>query len=392
MTDSAMIYAQRRERLLELATDADASIIAIHAQGSAAGIATRTHAWARYVANFDSGAYPSTIVLERGMRPVIFAPNIFLPKMAAQYAPDLDVRFDKSGEAAAAYLAARTTPGARIAYIGRTEMSQPIWAALTTHCVARELFDFESIANTVRVQRSTSEIVAHRKAAEICDELFERAFRAARSGKPVFQIRADLQRDALYAGCDFASTWLTVQPIADYSRSLLAECRRVPKEGDQFLIGVMVTYEGCWGHGIRTAQLGEPNAQQSSVYEAVQGMHNAMLTHMLPGAPVAAVQSAAENVRDRYFAQKPTFEFRYGHALGYAYDDPLPQNAAPFPQRYENEPSYRGEIKFMANQVFELHPNVFVDGVAGAALGDMALVTERGYELLTQYPRGLAIL
>jgi Xaa-Pro aminopeptidase len=39
--------------------------------------------------------------------------------------------------------------------------------------------------------------------------------------------------------------------------------------------------------------------------------------------------------------------------------------------------------------LFEVHPNLFVEGYAGASIGDMVLVTEQGPELLTQHPRDL---
>jgi Xaa-Pro dipeptidase len=41
--------------------------------------------------------------------------------------------------------------------------------------------------------------------------------------------------------------------------------------------------------------------------------------------------------------------------------------------------------------LMEIHPNVFVPGVAGAMIGDMVAVTETGYEILTQYPRELIV-
>jgi Xaa-Pro aminopeptidase len=39
--------------------------------------------------------------------------------------------------------------------------------------------------------------------------------------------------------------------------------------------------------------------------------------------------------------------------------------------------------------LFELHPNLFVQGVGGACVGDMVVVTAEGNEALTKFPRGL---
>jgi Xaa-Pro aminopeptidase len=42
--------------------------------------------------------------------------------------------------------------------------------------------------------------------------------------------------------------------------------------------------------------------------------------------------------------------------------------------------------------LFEIHPNLFVEGLAGASIGDMVLVTEEGPEFLTKHPRKLLSL
>jgi Xaa-Pro aminopeptidase len=125
------------------------------------------------------------------------------------------------------------------------------------------------------------------------------------------------------------------------------------------------------------------------VLDRVRGSCSEELDRRIEEAPL---QNAASEVRNRLFPGEKTFEFRYGHALGYAYDDPLPLGASPFPQLYEDESSYRSDVVLAPNQLFELHPNVFVEGMAGGALGDMALVTENGYELLTHYTRELVML
>jgi Xaa-Pro aminopeptidase len=41
--------------------------------------------------------------------------------------------------------------------------------------------------------------------------------------------------------------------------------------------------------------------------------------------------------------------------------------------------------------LFEFHPNIFIPGLGGAAIGDMVLVTETGNELLTRFARRLSI-
>jgi Xaa-Pro aminopeptidase len=76
--------------------------------------------------------------------------------------------------------------------------------------------------------------------------------------------------------------------------------------------------------------------------------------------------------------------------LGYAYEDPVASLA--FPNAWEPKPEKaRAVIETLPGMLLELHPHLFVPGAGGAMIGDMVVVTETGYEVLTQYPRDLII-
>jgi len=45
-----------------------------------------------------------------------------------------------------------------------------------------------------------------------------------------------------------------------------------------------------------------------------------------------------------------------------------------------------------AGMVFEVHPNIFLDGRGAAAIGDMVLLTEAGPQRLTRFPRDILSL
>jgi len=388
--------SRRLAEVFDLLTQNGAGTLVVYANGDALGTATRSHGYARYLADWNSGNYPSVLVFRKGHPPVVFAPNIFLKFFAERYAKHLNVIYSKPaslGIDVSNYLMSLHERGDRIAFVGRSETPQPFWANLVDNVHCLEFFDFESEIDQLRIEKHPDEIELHRTAGSICDRLFESAFKSARTGKPVYQIRADLQRDALYEGCDYASTWIASAPVADYSRSMLEECQQTPEEGDQFLVGAMVLYRGCWGHGIRTANLGYPNDKQTHVFSAVSSMHTRMLERMVVNSEIGAVQEAAQStLNDFIVPEDETFRFRFGHPLGYSYEDPLPQRAEPFPQHYEGGAPYRADVPLRENMIFELHPNVFIKGAAGAAIGDMVLLTKSGYELLTNYPRGLTIL
>ncbi|HMO31204.1 hypothetical protein, partial [Enterovirga sp.] len=102
-----------------------------------------------------------------------------------------------------------------------------------------------------RVVKSADELKKHERAAAIVDDLFEARARESRQPRQGFQLQAELERVARYAGCEFCKTWLTIAPEADYCHSSIEEWQRVPEEGDQVLLGIYLMHDGFWGHAIR---------------------------------------------------------------------------------------------------------------------------------------------
>ena len=83
--------------------------------------------------------------------------------------------------------------------------------------------------------------------------------------------------------------------------------------------------------------------------------------------------------------------FRNGHGLGLSYEEPLTTDA--FPQHFDpSATSAASPAEFAAlamPTLLELHPNLFIPGLGGAALGEMVLVGSDGFERLLQAPTEL---
>jgi Xaa-Pro dipeptidase len=150
----------------------------------------------------------------------------------------------------------------------------------------------------------------------------------------------------------------------------------------------MLILHGHWGHAIRTGSLGAPSAAAKNVFKMFEDMHIGMLEHLNPGADLRDVGEAGIA---KGLDIEGHFQFRGGHALGLSYEDPI--GSAEFPQPYDPTAKIPTEPHIVKlGMLFEIHPNLFIEGVAGASIGDMALVTEDGPELLTKYPRSLLAL
>lgn len=379
--------AQTERMLSEQALD----VLMVYALGSSLGPGTRSHGYMRYLCDWDSHWGPSLLLLRPGHAPVLLVSSIFSTFFAAQYFWIKDVRFVKAPElcAEAARICRDMSPSPqRIALLGRNEMPVIAWEACMSILPHREWLDFSAKIDQQRLIKSSAQLAIHEQSAQICDAMFDTLRREIKQPRPGFQLQAEMERTARYAGAENCITWLTISPVADYSRFFKEECQRTPQPGDQVLAGILLLYDGHWGHAVRSGSMGAPSAGQRKVFSIAFEMADKMLAALQPEGDLNAVQSAAEDTLRQHFSPAElaqVFRFRHGHGLGHSYEEPV--SSVPFPQMYDIQPAQAVKMAAQPGMLFELHPNLFVPGVGGACIGDMAVVTTEGNRLLTKYPR-----
>jgi Xaa-Pro aminopeptidase len=355
--------------------------------GSVLGTATRSHGNLRYLLDWDGDAAASALVIPVHGQPSLVVANIFAQMRGQECNLLSTVRFGRGPSFAAAVTDLLPKDARRIALAGRDEMPVAIWEPLGAAGAATWTGVDAELARR-RAIKDDLQIAFHRQAAAICDRMFERLGPTLYSGLTVAGIQSELENVGRQLGCEYCDTWLTVRPVADRCRYLGNENGTVPAPGDQVLLGIMLIYHGHWGHAIRTGAIGAPSAAAQRVFGIVEDMHTAMIEELRPGADLRAVgqRGLAKDLR-----LEPYFQFRGGHALGHSYEDPI--GSAEFPQPYDPTAVEPSEPRIVQpGMLFEIHPNLFVEGMAGASIGDMVLVTDRGSELLTKHPRTLLSL
>ena len=374
--------------------DAGHAALVVYGNGSALGAGSRTHGYLRYLVDWDGHNSPSVLVLAPGRTPRLLTSNIFLSFLGRELMWFEDVRFVKPPNFAVAIAQILDDAGCRdgrVGYVGRDETPVPIWEDLVRALPRVEWIDFTAELDRRRVVKDPLQLSFHRRAAALCDDIFETVAREVRSGKRSYQIQAEMEYTARFAGAEYVLTWLTVQPVADYSRFYKEECMRVPERGDQVLAGIYLIYDGHWGHAIRTGTYGAPSDDQRRVFDIALQMEDAGLDRLRSGGNLYDVNAAFDAVLHRHYPEtEAIFRFRAAHALGHSYEDPIA--SAPFPQPYDDSLRKPEEDAFMEiepGMLFEFHPNLFVPGVAGAVIGDMIVTTDNAPEIMNQFPREL---
>jgi Xaa-Pro dipeptidase len=372
--------------------------LVVHANGSALGSASKMHGYIRYLVNFDSHNTSAILVLRPAHHPslVLSLNPRHQGAILREYLWFKDVRKTKAPLMGNEVVQILTDPAApakrRIGYIGLTETPVPVWSAIEKGLPGVEWVDFAPELDKRRVQKDELQLAFHRRAAEICDAIFQTVQRKARAGLKTYQLQAEMEYTARYEGAEYCLSWLTVGPKADYSRFYKEECLRVPQEGDQVLPGIYLTYDGHWGHAIRTGTVGKPTDDQRKIYEIVREMYEVFLERLKPGEDLREAVAAIDRVVYKYYREDEVDRARPGHGLGLSYDDPVVTGAFFHPWEFKNRPAAgTSPIELKPGMLMELHPNLYLPNVAGAMIGDMVAVTDTGYEVLTKYPRDLIV-
>jgi Xaa-Pro dipeptidase len=392
-----MTLRARVNKMEEVLRQEDLEALVIYANGSALGSTSRMHGYMRYLINFDGHNTTAILVLRPGHEPsLVSGTNPFNLRLLLK---DLlwfrDVRTAKPaalGDEVVAILGSSGRRNRRIGYIGLSETPVPVWTAIDRGLPDVEWVDFAPLFDRHRVQKDDLQLAFHRRAAEICDAIFQTVQRDARAGLKGYELQASMEQTARRAGTEYCITWLTASPNADYSRFFKEECERVPQEGDQLLAGIYLTYDGHWGHAIRTGTIGKPTNEHRKIYDIVREMQEACLARLKPGEDLREAVNAMDHVLYKYYREDEVDRARPGHGLGFSYEDPVVSGAFFHPWEFKNRPAPgENRIELKPGMLMELHPNVFIAGMAGAMIGDMVAVTDTGYEILTMFPRDLII-
>ena len=403
MTIPNPVLKERIEKVEAKLIEQNLKFLVVYSTGSSLGPASQTHGYLRYLCDWDSRNADSVLVLRPGEDPILLVPNLPFRFLAAETMWFKDIRLisqGRFGHEIASILTPLVLENDKIGYIGRAETPAPVYEALSRGLPGVTLVQANRIIDELRIVKDSLAITFHRRAAEISDAMFQTFTREVRKGKKAYQLQADVEHTARYEGCEHASTFLAVGPVADRARRAKSECVRVPQLGDQILLAVFLMYEGHWGHAIRTGTVGIPSQAQRRAFDIAFEMEEAALECLKPGLNLDEVWRASARALKKHYPDINSlldwYWFKTGHGMGLDYSEPLVPDAFRFPYELDEDSNIDDklrlpDIRIEPGMLFELHPNVFIPNEATGAIGDMVLVTESGYDILNGFPRELII-
>jgi Xaa-Pro aminopeptidase len=240
----------------------------------------------------------------------------------------------------------------------------------------------DEVLRSLRSVKTEGEIERIRNACALTREAFEQGIKTLRPGITELEA-AEAFRSAFTAAQARASLinraeaffWAMSGKNSALAHGAYARSR--PKKieaGDLVLVHCNTCADGYWTDITRTFSLGHPDDKRNKMYAAVFAAREAALQAISPGRRGSEIDRAARRVvEDLGFGKE--FKHSTGHGIGFGAISP---DALPRLHPKSDDIVEPGSV-------FNVEPAIYIEGYGGIRQCDMAYVTEKGYERLSDF-------
>lgn len=246
---------------------------------------------------------------------------------------------------------------------------------------AVELLPYEqSFVDTLRVVKQSNEIELLRRAVAITDQTFTHICNWIQPGMTEKAIQWEITRKMLELGAD-GTAFETI--VASGPNGVMphahASARRVQR-GELITLDMGARYKGYCADMTRTICLGEPSeTRMVELYETVLLAMKTCEAGLHAGISSRAADALARDV----LASHDLGEY-YVHGTGHGIGLQIHEGPSLSPRAPE-------DAVLPAGSVVTVEPGVYIPGWSGLRIEDSGVLTEQGFEVLTQSPTQLVI-
>jgi Xaa-Pro aminopeptidase len=243
----------------------------------------------------------------------------------------------------------------------------------------------DGLVEKLRIIKDAHEVEMLRRGAVLLSAVALEVIREARPGITEQELAAKIDFLIKSAGFERCSFETIVASGPNSARPHAHAGDRVLQAGDLVVLDFGGVYGGYCVDLTRTVALGDPNAEQQRVYDAVLEAQQAAVAAVRPGVRAGDVDAAARQTLGRHKLAE-AFGHSTGHGLGVEIHE-LPRIAP----RRESTPDAAAppDADIEAGMVFTIEPGAYLPEWGGVRIEDDVLVTSDGVEVLTNVPRTL---
>lgn len=223
------------------------------------------------------------------------------------------------------------------------------------------------------------EITIMREASKATEASIRAALKSARPGMREYEIAAEGEYAARKMGAEGMSWSLATFAGPNTGLMTRHDSDRVVRRGEFLIMGYATIYNGYNTDITTTTIIGTPSAPQRRLYTATYDAYLAALKATRPGANTRELRDAAEGVVDEYGFSQYSFSRIQPilHGVGMnVYEPPW----APEPGLDQPAASLRPGHVIAIEPCITLEDNL---KVGGCRIGETVLVTDSGYEVMT---------
>ena len=221
---------------------------------------------------------------------------------------------------------------------------------------------------TLRMQKSEVELEVLARAAAMADNALMAAAQACRPGATEREVAEKIAASFRSQGADVVDfTTVGSGPNGAFPHHQFGD-RRL-EAGDMIVIDIGATLAGYHSDVARVVHLGEPTAEERTVFEVVREAKRRGREAAVAGARARDVDRATRQVIERA-GYGPLFAHRTGHGLGLEVHEP-PWITS------------ESDTVLEPGMVFSVEPGIYLQGQFGVRLEDIVVITDKECRCLT---------
>jgi Xaa-Pro aminopeptidase len=232
------------------------------------------------------------------------------------------------------------------------------------------LVDFPDFILKKRQQKSQDEIAAIQLSVTLNETVFGEVYQTLRVGMTEVEVAIALENAMRFHGAERPSFDTIVASGPNGALPHAMPSTRKICENEPIIIDMGLVLRGYCSDMTRTVVLGRADAKTRSIFRLVRQAQLAALSALKPGATCKSIDKVARDIITGG-GYGPEFGHGLGHGVGLAVHESPSLNA-------------RNNKIIKPGMVVTIEPGIYISGWGGVRLENMAVVTEKNFQLFNQ--------
>lgn len=241
-----------------------------------------------------------------------------------------------------------------------------------------DILDVSDAIMQARNRKDENEIEILERAGDIASEVAEEITTHIQEGMREYEVAAEISYLMKKKGATGDAFEVIAGSGPNSAEPHYTAGERKLQKGDFLVLDFGALYKRYRSDITRTYIIGEASDKQKRIYETVLEAQQAALNKIEPGIKGEEVHNAAKEVIDG-----TEFEGKFIHGLGHSIGLSTHDGSGLSPNV---------DVTLEPGMVFTVEPGIYISGYGGVRIEDDIVVTEDGYEMLTNAEKELKVL